>query len=191
MASIDLKDTYYSVPIYEEHKTLLQFKWKGQVFEFSALPNGLALASRQFTKLLKPIFASLRKKGHISTSFLDDSLLTGQTEWDCISNIRDTLLLFRKMGFVIHPTKSILKPSKQIQNSGEMINSETMTVSLTPERINSLKADCKKLLKRQVMTVREVAHVIGKMIARFPAVRYGPLHYRSLENDKKRGFEAM
>ena len=76
MASIDLKDTYYSVPIYEEHKTLLQFKWKGQVFEFSALPNGLALASRQFTKLLKPIFASLRKRGHISKSFLDDSLLT-------------------------------------------------------------------------------------------------------------------
>ena len=108
MASIDLKDTYYSVPIYEEHKTLLQFKWKGQVFEFNALPNGLALAPRQFTKLLKPIFASLRKKSHISTSFLDDSLLTGQTELDCTSNIRDTLLLFRKMGFVIQPTKSIL-----------------------------------------------------------------------------------
>ena len=60
MASIDLKDTYYSVPIYEEHKTLLQFKWKGQVFEFSALPNGLALAPRQFTKLLKPIFEEKR-----------------------------------------------------------------------------------------------------------------------------------
>ena len=122
---------------------------------------------------------------------MDDSLLTGQTEWDCISNIRDTLLLFRKMGFVIHPTQSILKSSKQIQYLGVIINSETMTVSLTPEKINSVKADCKKLLKRQVMTVREVAQVIGKMVASFPAVRYGPLHYRSLENDKKRGFEAM
>ena len=89
------------------------------------------------------------------------------------------------MGFVIHPTQSILKSSKQIQYLGVIINSETMTVSLTPERINSLKADCKKLLKRQVMTVREVAQVIGKMVASFPAVRYGPLHYCSLENDKK------
>ena len=69
------------------------------------------------------------------------------------------------------------------------MNSETMTV--TPERINSLKGDCKKLLKRQVMTLREVTRVIGKMVASFPAVRYGPIHYRSLENDKKRGFEAM
>ena len=95
------------------------------------------------------------------------------------------------MRFVIHPTQSILKSSKQIQYLGVIIDSETMTVSLTPERINSLKAECKKLLKRQVMTVREVAQVIGKMVASFPAVRYGPLHYRSLENDKKRGFEAM
>ena len=69
MASIDLKDACYSVPIHEEHKKLLLFEWKGQVFEFDALPNGLALAPRQFAKLLEPIFASLRKKGHISTSF--------------------------------------------------------------------------------------------------------------------------
>ena len=76
MASIDLKDAYYSVPIHEEHKKLLRSEWKMQVFELNARPNGLALSPRQFTKLLKPIFASLRKRGHISKSFLDDSLLT-------------------------------------------------------------------------------------------------------------------
>lgn len=62
MASIYLTDAYHSVPIHEEHRKLLRFEWKGQVFEFNALQNGLALAPRQFTNLLKPIFASLRKK---------------------------------------------------------------------------------------------------------------------------------
>ena len=70
-----------------------------------------------------------------------------------MSNIRNTLLLFRRMGFVIHPIKSILKPSKQIQYLGVIIDSESMPVSLTPERKNSLITDCKKLLKRQVMPV--------------------------------------
>ena len=74
MASIDLKDAYYSVPIDEQHKKFLRFRWEGQLWQFDCLPDGLALAPRQFTKLLKPVYAHLREQGHVSTAFLDDSL---------------------------------------------------------------------------------------------------------------------
>ena len=75
MALIDLKDAYYSIPIEQDDRKFLRFKWRGQLWQFDCMPNGLALASRKFTKLLKPIFATLRKDDHLSTSFLDDSLL--------------------------------------------------------------------------------------------------------------------
>ena len=77
MSSLDRRDAYYSVPIHKDHRKLLRFKWEGQIFEFNALPNGFPLAPRLFTRLLKPVFATLRKKGHFSPSFLDDSLLLG------------------------------------------------------------------------------------------------------------------
>ena len=54
MASIDLKDAYYSVPIAREDRKYLRFKWQGSLYQFTCLPNGLSCASRKFTKLLKP-----------------------------------------------------------------------------------------------------------------------------------------
>ena len=73
------------------------------------------MAPREFTKLLRPVFASLQKKGHTSTAFLDDSLLVGGSEQDCIQNILDMLTLMQHLGFVVHPTKSVLVPLHKIQ----------------------------------------------------------------------------
>lgn len=49
MASVDLKDAYYSIPIAAEDRQLLKFEWEGNYFHFTCLPNGLASASRLFT----------------------------------------------------------------------------------------------------------------------------------------------
>ena len=75
MASIDLKDAYYSVPIDESHQKFLKFQWQGALYPFTCLAQGLSSAPRLFTKLLKPVFSYLRRKGHISSGCLDDSLL--------------------------------------------------------------------------------------------------------------------
>ena len=107
MASIDLKDAYCSVSIWETDRKFLRFEWEGQLWQFDCMPNDLALAPRKFTKLLKPVFATLREKGHLSTAFLDDSLLLVETEMSCAKNVRDTEIITvawihcpsRKVGF--------------------------------------------------------------------------------------------
>ena len=76
------------------------------------------MAPRKFTKLLKPVFACLRKKGFVSTSFLDDSLLLEETKSACIQSIKETMQLFRSFGFMVHPVKSVLEPSHRIQYLG-------------------------------------------------------------------------
>ena len=73
MASVDLKDAYYSVPICKDHQKFLKFEWKGVLYQFVCFPNGLALCPRKFTKLLKPVFSILRQQGHISVAYTDDS----------------------------------------------------------------------------------------------------------------------
>ena len=80
MASIDLKDVFFSIPIFPEHKKIPRFVWKKQLWQFDAMPNGLELAARKFTKVMKPVFATLRRKGHISTAFIDDSLLVAKSK---------------------------------------------------------------------------------------------------------------
>ena len=51
MASVDIKDVYYTVPIATEHQKYLKFMWRDKLYQFTCLPNGLASAPRIFTKL--------------------------------------------------------------------------------------------------------------------------------------------
>ena len=44
MASIDMKDAYYSIPVKSEDRKYLRFKWEDQFYEFTCLPNGLSCA---------------------------------------------------------------------------------------------------------------------------------------------------
>ena len=71
---------------------------------------GLAPVPRKFTKLTKPILAHLHDLGHVITSFIDDSLLVGQTEEDIVHSVTDTIKVFDSLGFVIHEEKSQFMP---------------------------------------------------------------------------------
>ena len=114
MASIDLKDAYYSVSIHSDFQKYLKFNWRGQLYKFVCFPNGQAPCPRQFTKLLKPVFSSLRKLGHISVVYIDDTRLTSEDYNSCVNNIAETITLLDRLGFVTHPEKSILIPTQEI-----------------------------------------------------------------------------
>ena len=79
MASIDLKDAYYSVPITREDRKYLRFLWQGTLFQFTCLPYGLSCMPRKFTKLLKPALSELHLRGHMSSAYIDDMYLQGKT----------------------------------------------------------------------------------------------------------------
>ena len=79
MASIDLKDAYLSVTIWEDHRKYLRFQWRDNLYELQSLPFGLSSAPRVFTKLLKPILAGLRHQGMRLIMYLDDMLVMAQS----------------------------------------------------------------------------------------------------------------
>ena len=70
------------------------------------------------------------------------------------------------LGLTINPDKSYFKPTKIITFVGFVLNSENMTVKLTPEKIDTLIHMCNKVLKATRMSIRDFAVLIGKMVAR-------------------------
>jgi len=64
MASIDMKDAFYSVKVDERFQKYLKFWYGGKVFHDRAYPNGLSSCPQKFTKLLKPILCDVRKRFH-------------------------------------------------------------------------------------------------------------------------------
>lgn len=184
MASVDLKDAYYTVPIHPAHQTFLKFLFNGVLYQYTSLPNGLASAPRIFTKLLKPVYATLRSMGHLSSGYIDDSYLQGDTYEECHHNIIDTATLLAKLGFYIHPEKSIFRPAQQLTFLGFNLDSVHMTVTPTEEKIQKTSAICRALILNNRPTIRQMAEAIGTVVSIFPGAQYGPLHYRSLEHDK-------
>ena len=61
LASLDIKDTFYSIPVYKTHQKFLKFLLKGKALQFTAMPNGYIDAMPVFNKVLKQPFAYLRK----------------------------------------------------------------------------------------------------------------------------------
>ena len=63
LCKIDLKDAYFHVPVHIDHRHFLQFRFHGKLYQFRCLPFGLSAAPRAFTKVTRPIMATLRQLG--------------------------------------------------------------------------------------------------------------------------------
>ena len=190
MASIDLKDAYYSIPVAEDHRKFLKFKWKGRLFRFTCLAMGLACAPRHFTKIMKVVFSHLRELGHISSGYLDDFFLLGRTRDICVRNVSDTVNLLTELGFIVSIKKSVTDPVQILSHIGFVLDSRDMTVTMMPDKHEKLKTIAWTLLDLEQPTIREVAKLVGTMVANIPAVEYGELYYRQLENEKALALKA-
>ena len=184
MASIDLKDAYYSVPIADEYQKYLKFEWANALYKFKALPNGLASGPRLFTKLMKVPLAVLRQQGCVIIAYIDDTLLIGDTKLEVERAVSLTKSLFIRLGFLINLDKSVLTPTQNIEFLGFRINSTEMSVTLTKHKKDKIRTLCWTMLSNSFLSIQELASVTGKLIATFPAVNYGGLHYRELEKLK-------
>ncbi|VDH93964.1 Hypothetical predicted protein [Mytilus galloprovincialis] len=142
-AKLDIKDAYYSLGIKKEDRKFLRFTWKGQLYQFTAMPNGLSPAPRIFTKLLKPVLSSLRKEGYVNCAYIDDILLVGDTYEECLNNVQETMKLFDSLGFTIHKEKSVVVPAQNIEFLGFSIDSVSMVVKLAPKKVANIPPDRK------------------------------------------------
>lgn len=183
-ASIDLRHAYYSINMAENDQKFLRFQWRENIYQYTCLPNGITSAPRIFTKLMKPVYSTLRQYGHNNVAYIDDSLLIADTPLECINNVKDTVCLLQNLGFFIHEKKSVFIPTQMITFLGNVIDSVSMTVTLPKEKVDRIKDECLRLQKKNKTSIREVSRIIGILVSSFSAVDYGNLHYRILEKEK-------
>ena len=145
---------------------------------------GLGPIPRIFTKLTKPALAHLRNLGHAITSFIDHSLVVGETQSETVAATIDTIKTFDSLGFLVHDEKSQLEPTQEITYLGFVINSKEMTVTLTEERKQKVMQTCIDLLRQKRSKIRSVASCIWLLVSSLPGVPLGQLHYSGLERDK-------
>jgi len=88
---------------------------------------------------MKPVFATLRQLGHLSSGYIDDSWLMGSVWNDCAKNVVDTVKLLDSLGFVVHPEKSVFILTKKLVFLEFVVDSVSMLVYLTPDKALKVK----------------------------------------------------
>ena len=180
-ASIDFKDAYYSVPLQRQSRQFFRFLWRGQTYQFTCMPQGLASAPRIFTKLLKPALAHLRSLGFNIICYIDDCILFSPDKKELQKGVRAALSLFDSLGLTVNLKKSVLEPTTVIEYLGVIINSENMTVSLTDKKKDKIRNIASQLLRTKSITIQQLAVFIGNLVAADVAMKNAPLYYKDLE----------
>ena len=55
IASVDLKDAFFTIPLNEAYQKYFMFKSLSKIYKFIAMPNGYSDALHIFTKVSKPV----------------------------------------------------------------------------------------------------------------------------------------
>ena len=189
MAALDNKDAHYYIPVEESFQKYLKFIWKEILYQFRVLLNGLSPCPRWFAKILKRQLPELRELKHDISAYIDDVYLQDSTESKCISNFVATIKKLRSLGFTIHAGKLNWIPTQKLDILGFTTNTVALTVSLKETKKKNLSNLISKTVTKNVIKLRKLSQVIGKIVAALPRSMYGALHYRHIELHKQHGLK--
>lgn len=180
MASIDLSDAFFSVPLHNESKKYVVFEFENKRYSFNVLPFGMTSSPRIFSKVLRVAIIHLRSLGIKILSYLDDIFLCASDSISLKSNITTTLNLLTSLGFYPNFSKSSLTPSHCLCHLGFVWNTCSMTLSVPEEKISKAKNLASRLLNSSP-SLRDISSFIGLVVSLRPAFTLAPLHYRHLQ----------
>ena len=122
LASLDLKDAYFQIPIHGSSRKLLRFMSEGTVYQFKALCFGLSTAPQVFTRVFAAVSAWAHSRGIRLLRYLDDWLVLSSSEKKAKQSVRELLSVCHTLGIVINEKKSDLMPSQAAKYLGMTID---------------------------------------------------------------------
>src|SRR4029434_8665184 len=178
---IDLKDAYFHVPIHHRHRRYLRFAFGGIAYQFNEIPFGLALASRVFTKCIEAAIAPLRLRGLHVYNYLDDWLIASHSEAAAVQDGHLVVAHLYRLGFVINKEKSVLCPRQVTHFLGMILDSTSMEVRLSQERINAIKTCVRHFRLGQSVSSLRCQRLLGMMASAAIALPLGMLRMRPFQ----------
>ncbi|XP_070212733.1 uncharacterized protein [Littorina saxatilis] len=179
--SIDLTDAYFHVLVHPADRKWLRFRWASQVYQFRALPFGLSLAPWVFTMVVRQFCALVRSRGVRLRAYLDDWLITNQSQAGCEQDTQAVLREANRLGFSINRVKSELTPCQTFTYLGMSFDTVAWTVHPSQKRVDKLQALIRSTLLLQRASLRTLASILGQMESMALLVPLGRVHKRPFQ----------
>ena len=194
---LDLKDAYFHVPIRKAYRKYMRFTANGIVYQYRALPFGLSIAPRIFTKILVPILTLLRKALIRVHAYLDDWIMRLYNQ---VLSDRTAFLvvkLLRMLGWLINFPKSCLAPRDLFAFIGLEWDLRLGIIKPKLSKITQLKRDIRIAQPGTLIKARKLASIVGVIKWMAPYVPQGYMHLKKLQwkvkeywSQKRHGWNA-
>ena len=181
LASIDLKDAYFQIPVHTSSGKWLSFVSDGTVHQFKVLCFGLSTAPQVFTRVFATVSAWAHVRGVRFLWYLDDWLVLASTEARARQHVQDLLSLCYSLGVVLNRQKSDLNPSQSVEYLGMTIDTVAARAYPKLPRIDKFIATARKFLSRRDPPAQRWQVLLGHMSSLEKLVPRGRLRMRSLQ----------
>ena len=159
--SIDLLDGYWHVPVAPNKRPFLGFRYRGQNWQFRAMPFGLNVAPRTFTKVMSHVVKELAKAGIWCLPYLDDFLIVAPTREACLNVSQKALEIIRNLGLLINEKKSRLIPAQEFEWLGIKWDLLSFTAQVVERKFQGLQEDLTTIVTSKYCTKRKVMQIQG------------------------------
>ena len=159
--SIDLSDAFWHVPVAERFRSFLGFSLGRKRYRFRAMPFGLNVAPRIFTKLASSVVRILRMRGIQIVAYLDDWLIWASSPRLCQEALEETMSLLQNLGFRINLKKSRLTPQRVFVWLGLKWDLRSHTLSIPLQKRKLAASMVRRLLRSPLTTRRKQESVHG------------------------------
>ena len=159
--SLDLKDGFWHVPVSPSRRAFLCFRWRNQFWQFRAMPFGLCVAPRIFTKVIAHVVKVLAKAGIWCLPYLDDLLIVASSKEECEFNTRKAIEILNSLGWILNSKKSRLVPAQAFTWLGVFFDLREHTASTPTDTMSSFQDLLTHLILAPTISVRDIMRLQG------------------------------
>ena len=181
LASLDLKDAYFQIPIHPSSRKLLRFTSEGTVYQFRALCFGLSTAPQVFTRVFAAVSAWAHTRGIRLLRYLDDWLVLSSSEREAKQAVQSLLSLCHTLGIVINEKKSDLVPSQTAKYLGMTIDAEAGKVFPSLARVEKFLTVAESFCTMDAPPAQLWQVILGHLALLERLVPHGRLRMRTLQ----------
>ena len=159
--SIDFKDGFWHLPIARTKRPFLGFRWKNQNWQFRAMPFGLNVAPRTFTKVVAHVVKIMAEAGIWCLPYLDDLLIIAPSQEECQRMASSAVEILSSLGWILNLKKSRLTPSQRFEWLGVQFDLSSHTAASPLEKLKSLQELLREAISAEHTSLRKVMRLQG------------------------------
>ena len=166
--ALDLTDGYWHIAVTPRKRPFLGFRYRDQNWRFRAMPFGLNVAPRIFTKLMAHAVKLMAEAGVWCLPYLDDLLIVSPTQEDCLAHREKAIGILKSLGWMLNDRKSRLQPAQVFDWLGFTFDLLSHTVQAAPDKRENLCLRLRSVVtsrycsKRGLMQLQGLANWIGQ-----------------------------